>query len=450
MRPSARFLFVAALAAPIAAQATDQKQLELKKREAAAARDADALFEVAEWCKQQGLVAEAQRICQNVIKLKPAHEGANRALGNELVDGVWLTAKDAESARKRIRDAEFKAKGLVEVGGVWVEKDHVEDARRGIFHFGSALVTKDEYRALSSGMVRHPVTGEPIAAAELERAGRRFFPIGTEGRWVDEKEANQHHAEAARPWILRSDSLVLVSTLPIATLETLRSDAERTLARLRPILGFGVPKPGDRPTILVAATQDEFRDYGNRLGDESSAFGAFLAREGAVVKVPLQGDLRPAVGLWDNSWGPYNLPHAVGLAYAHSLASGAGVDLPAWFLQAVASMGSRFEGPESSAWFAQRLVKAGGLKDLNDWFKSFGINGDMEFESIDATITQAGLLLNFCVAGRDKEATAALAAVTAAFAEGKGGAIEKAVKSLATSLQSRREALGDYLQKLAK
>ena len=114
-------LFV--LAIPAVAQSANLKQ-ELRTKESAASKDADALFQVAKWANEKGLVADAKRLYQAVLKLKPDHQDANLAVGNQLVEGKWLAAKDAEVARKKAMAVEYAAKGFVEVAGVWVEKDN--------------------------------------------------------------------------------------------------------------------------------------------------------------------------------------------------------------------------------------------------------------------------------------------------------------------------------------
>lgn len=431
-------------------QAPPAVRQELEKKEAAAARDPDALVLVAEWARKQGLADESKRILEAVLRLKPDHEAANKALGNVLVGSTWMSAKDAEKARLEARAAEFAAKGLVEVDGVGVPKDQVEDAKKGIFHAGGHLVTKQEFAAFTEGKARHPITGEIIDAKDLEQAKSRRFPIGKDGRWVDEQEADRHHSDLDHPWIVRSNSLVLLSSLPISKIEAIKEHLDRAAARLQPILGFAAPRPAMRPAILVASSQEEFRRLGASMGDASSAFAAFVAQVGASVAVPLQGEVRPVVCLWDDGWGPYNLPHAVGLALTTALSADLEVDLPNWFVHALAAFASRFESPATGSWFAQRLAKAGGLQDPATWLGSFAITGTMEFDAIDASMTQAGLLISFCIQGNDGDATKAIQAVTAAFTARDGEAVERSVKSLKSTLGSKKVQLADYLVKLVK
>ncbi|MGE3173325.1 MAG: hypothetical protein AB7O97_11925 [Planctomycetota bacterium] len=359
-------------------------------------------------------------------------------------------AQPAQPTAAEAAAAEMRAKGMVEVSGVWVEKEHAEDARRGVFHHGGKLVTRDEYEELQAGAVRHPITGRLIPAADLERARERSFPIGSEDRWVDEREADRHHADPSRPWVVNTGDYVLISTLPIAKLEAIRGDADRALGMLRPILGFADPLPTSRPTVLVAATTDQFVEYGNRLGDETSAFGAFLAQAGRTVRVPGQGVVVPAVCHWDENWGPYYLPHAIGIAYIAGICAAADTEVEAWFRHAMAAYASRFPNPETGAWFAQSLARTGGLQPLDGWFDGFKIDGTKSPEDLGAQMTQAGLLIQYCVHGGDLEATQALGAVTEAFPTAKAGAIAKSVSGLRKHLQSKATEIGDYLQKLAR
>ncbi len=450
MRTFTAVFVLAALSASLTAQHPDVARKELAKIEAAAGRNPAAMMKAADYAKEHGLPEEAKRIWQSVLKLDPKHEAANLALGNELLDGVWMTVADAAKARKRAHDAELEAKGLVEVGEIWVPKEQAEDAKRGIFRVGDQVVTKGEFVEMTNGKVRHPITGELIDAKDLEQAKSRHFPIGKDGRWVDEAEADKHHGDLGRPWVFRSPQTVFLTTLPIAKFEAIKTHAERAMARLGPILGFATPLPANRPTILIASSQGEYRKLGTSMGDASSAFGAFLAQEGVQFSVPLQGDVRPVCCLWDDGWGPYNLPHGVGLAYVSAFCAELDTEVPLWFLHAMGAYASRFESPETGAWFAQRLAKAGGLKDLGPWFRAFTIDGTMEFDELDASMTQAGLLIDFCVNGRDAEATKGMQAVTAAFASRKASAIDRAVKDLQTTLSSRQSQVADYLVKLVK
>ena len=133
---------IALITTTLSAQTPAQLKQELKTREAAAKKDPDALYEVGKWAAEKALAAEAKRLYQAVLKMKSDHAGANEGLGNELLDGKWLPAKEVEAVRKKAQAAEFAAKGLVEVDGIWVEKDKVAEAKRGVFTHEGGLVTR--------------------------------------------------------------------------------------------------------------------------------------------------------------------------------------------------------------------------------------------------------------------------------------------------------------------
>lgn len=358
------------------------------------------------------------------------------------------SSKEKGAKKQDPKAEEMKAKGFVEVDGIWVQKEHVDDAKKGVFHFDGQAVVKGEYVALSAGAVRHPVTGELVPADMLEQLRDRRFLIGSDGKVVDEKEADSFHSDSDHPWVLTRREYVLVSTLPLAKLESLREHVERGLARVKPVLGAVEPLPTVRPTILIASTQDEFVAFGTGIGDGTSAYGGFLAREDARLGLPNQGQVRPAVALWDESWGPYYLPHAAGLAYAHAVCVSCGeAEIPQWLLHGLAALGSRFESPGTGAWFCQSMAKAGGFQALDAWFKGYQISGNMEPDAISKNLTQAGLLVDFCMQGGDEKATAALQALTEAFRSAKAASVAKAATGLQTALLAAQPAIEKYLQK---
>lgn len=434
------------LALPLTAQSPAQLKQELRTKETAAKTDPDALAEVAKWAEEQGLAAEAKRIYQAILKVKPDHEAANRALGNEQVDGKWLPKKEAEAARKKAMEAEFKAKGLVDVGGVWVEKEHVADAKKGVFHHDGEKVTKEEKLALLAGMVRHPETGQLIEAQFLEKAQNKQFPIGTEGRWVDEKDADRYHSDGKRPWMIRTAYCTVVSTLPLSILATVKNEVDRGYEAIKPLLANMEPSPAFRPVILVSATKEEHQEFGTAMGDETSSYGAFYATAEAQLKVPMQGEVRPAVANWLKDWGPYYARHAAGLAYAGSLAVEMGVELPKWFHHGLGSVASRFCNNRDAGYLGEQHIAKGGVKNLKSFFSSFTINGEMEAKEIDYMIYQAGLVLAFAKSGKDAKALDALVEVTNAIAAGKSKGVDKSIEKLAALLAGKEEEIKAYLQ----
>jgi len=451
MKASALLAVCVALLTNVAiSQSPAQLKQELTKKETAAKKDPDALFATGQWAAEKSLASEAKRIFQAVLKIKPDHEGANSALGNELVGGKWIPAKEAEEARKKARDAEFAAKGMVEVSGVWVEKELVDDAKRGIFHDGDELVTKEEKLALIAGKVRHPITGELIDAKNAEQAAKRYFPVGG-SRWVDEKEADTYHSDARRPWSLRTANCFLLSTLPIAKLAELRAEAELAVESVAPLLGSPKLHPKNRPIVIIAASQAEFTELGTGLGDETSSSGAWLMREDAKFTMPGFGESRVAVCWNHKEWGARYLRHAVALAYVNNLAQANGETLPLWLLNGFAGYTSRLQIPADSSHFAKQHLTKGGLRNLKGFFSGFAINGEMDPKDIDANIFQAGLLLHYTDKGFDEEVGAAFKELTALLTSGGGkkGALGKAVAKYEAALVASEAKIAKYLQQVA-
>lgn len=446
--PLRLFLALVTLAAPALAQSPAKLKQELRTKEAAAKKDPDALFEAGQWAAEKALAADAKRIFQAVLKLNADHEGANQALGNELVEGKWLPAKEAEALRKKAMAAEFAAKGYVEVSGIWVEPDHVEDAKRGIFHHDGELVTKDEKTALLKGMVRHPETGELIDAKHLEQAEKRYFPISAT-RWVDEKEANQFHSDLKRPWIVRSTHCTLLSTLAIAKIQELRTEADAAVERVKSFFGGAMPSPSRRPVILIAATDAEFRDLGEGLGDGTDSCGAALIQEQATMTLPHLGSVRAAFCHHEKDWGTRYLRHASAIAFANGVALDRGITLPLWFLHGIGSYTSRFHTDSDAAGFGKQHLQKGGVRNLKGFFSGFDISGErMEPLARDANIFQAGLMFAFAAAGGDEAVTAAMKDVTKLLDGTDKGKADKAIGKLEAALIAAEPKIAAYLQDL--
>lgn len=439
-------LVLAVLPAPLMAQSAAQLKKELRSKEQAAKKDPEALFEAGKWAQAKALDADARRLFEKVLKIAPDHAGANEALGNELVEGKWLPTKEAEQARLKAKAAEFAAQGFVEVDGVWVAPDHVDDAKRGVFHHDDEIVTRQEKVAFLQGMVRHPETGQLIDAKFLEQAKGGYFPIDG-GRWVDLAEADKYHSDISRPWIIRYAYGSLVSSLPLKKLQELKPMAEQGHEKVAPLFGGRVVAPALRPVVIVAKTEADYRTYGTELGDGSDAAGSFLMRPEARFKVPLQGEVRAAVCDNHKDWGQRYVRHSAAMAYANAIAEQDGVQLPLWFLEGVGSYTSRFDNDGDAGWFGKQHVAKGGVGNIKAFFAGFAISGEMESKDIAFNIFQAGLLLSYATRGGDKEVTAAMEAVTEALS-GKSKGADKAIEKLEKKLIGAKDGVAAHLQEL--
>jgi hypothetical protein len=438
------------LTLPAAAQGSARIKQELRNKETAAKNDPDALFATGKWAYEQGLTADAKRIFAAVLKQDANHAGANEALGNVLVDGKWLKAKDAEELRKKSLAAEYAQKGFVDVGGVWVEPAHAADAKKGIFHHGGERVTREEKLALLDGRVRHPQTGQLIEAKHLEKAQNGYFPIRGGAEWVDAKGADEYYGDPAHPWVVRTAYASIISTLPLAQILELKSFADQGHERVAPLFLHRQIDPTKRPVILVASSRAEYQQLGTNFSDGADAAGSFLMAEGRQIQIPGQGPVRATICENEKNWGTRYVRHSAALAYAHTVAEEAGVELPAWFLHGCASLTSRFQNDSEAGWFGKQHVQKGGVGNLKAWFVSYEISGDMQPEEIGFNLYQAGLMLSFAMDGNHAKVKEAMLAVSQALGspDAKKGAAKAAIEKLQAALTGAEEEIKAHLAHL--
>lgn len=442
----ALLLGLVAVAEPVAAQRpAASARRELRKRESKAGRDPARLLEVARWARQQGLVADHRRILEKIVRRHPDFEPALRELGYVKFEGKWLPAKRAAELAAKRREAEFKARGMKRVDGVWVAPEEVEDARKGIFHHQGEVVSKQEKIALLLGKVFHPRTGELIDGKDLAKAEKGLFPIG-DGRWVDAGEANRYHSDPGHPWVVRTYYGFLVTTLPLEKHDQLKGLMDGAVDTVKPLFGGRRPHPAHRPSVVVCADAEIYRELGAAIGGPGSAYGAFLA-ERQADDLPVSG--RVAACVWEQNWGEYYLRHAAGLATANSFFAEVGAGLPEWFARGVGSLAERHFSPGVAQHFGKQHLAKGGVKDLESWLSSFAINPQMSPREIDYNVYQAGLVLAFCMRGGDEEATKALMAVTEALQK-NARAVEKALARLEKLIPRKEARIRDYLRKVVQ
>ena len=441
-------LILALLATPIAAQSAAALKKELKKMESAAKKDPEALFAAGKWASEKNLKKDAKRVFQKVLKLDSNHSGANRAIGNEEFDGKWWPAKKAKALREKALDAEFSAKGYKKIDGVWVPADEVKDARKGIFKHDGELVSRNEKVALQEGKVRHPVTGQLIAATDLEKAQNGYFPLAND-KWGDQKDANQFHSELGRPWIIRTDSAQIMSTLPIEKIEDLKKHVEQGIEKVSPLFGSREITPDKRPLIIIAKTQSEYTNLGNNLGDGTDVAGAFLISEEAEFRIPGQGIIRPAICENHKDWGVRYIRHAAAIAYINAISEEAGADLPLWFVHSVGSYTSRFENDYDAGHFSKAHIARGGVTSPKSFMSGFALNGDMTSSQIAFNIFQAGLFLSYATRGGNQEVTDAMVALTDTLSGKAKGSASKAIIKLEKLLADNKDGITEHLKKLA-
>jgi hypothetical protein len=87
------------------------------------ADDAKGWLELARWATKQGLGTQARQAYERVLRVDPSHPEANRAVGNVLLDGVWMTEEQS-----------YLARGFVRFEGEWMlpqEREAILRERQG-------------------------------------------------------------------------------------------------------------------------------------------------------------------------------------------------------------------------------------------------------------------------------------------------------------------------------
>lgn len=432
--------------ASLPAQSSQDVQRELARREAKATTT-DELLEVARWAREHRLDKDAERLLTRILELDPDHEGAHRERGEVRYGDEWVPAAVAAERTQRDRDAEFHDRGWTKVDGVWVPPKEVADARKGVFYHDGVRISRGEALQWQRGQVPHPVTGAFIPASDLARAESGLFPL-PDGRWVDAATADSFHSELATPWLLRTHFATLLTTLPSARFDELKSLVDGSVDLLRPLIGDDLPDPAHRPVVFVCATTDQYRELGVQIGSERSVYGAFLAdREPQLDHVEIDRPPAVANGGGPQGWGPYYVRHATGLAVAAALADQHGSQLPYWLVCGIGAFAERHYTEGVSAFFGKQHLQRGGVGDLEKWFADFEIGPDIATIRIEHNIYQAGLLLAYALRCDTEPAHQTLAAIRAAFGDGKDHG--RAAQRLEKMLTEQQDAIQDYLKKLA-
>ncbi|MBK8980552.1 MAG: hypothetical protein IPM29_32010 [Planctomycetes bacterium] len=428
------------------AQSPAELRRELQQRERDAGNDCEQLLDLAEWAKSKGLIRDRQRLLDKVLKLEPDNERANTMLGLVKYEGEWMPPSKADMLRRKAMEKEMKARGMVEVDGCWVTKDEVDDAKKGIFHHDGEIVSAVEKRALQEGKVRHPGTGEFIDPADLAKAEAGQFLVA--GRWADEAEANDYHADARHPWLIRTSHSWLISTRPLAQLKEIAGFVDSGIESVTRIFQGAMPSPAFRPVILITKDDDEFRQLGTAVGAEGSAYSVFVAE--ADFEVRDLGTCRPVICNWKDDWGQYWARDAGALGYVYALCTQNEIEAPLWFLRGVGGYAERHYLPGVAKWFGTQHLEKGGVKDVKGWFERFEISGNLTAQQLDYNIYQAGLVIDFALSGKNAKVTEAMLKVTEAFTKGDSRGAARAFQDLQKEVSNAEEALREHLRSIVQ
>lgn len=114
--------------AEIKARERRERRAWLQDRLAAVDRgDAQALYSLARAARGAGFPEEEVReVLGLVLGADPDHAGARFDLGEELYGGRWVSREEAHRLERRDHAAEMRARGYVDLNGVWMPRDEAE------------------------------------------------------------------------------------------------------------------------------------------------------------------------------------------------------------------------------------------------------------------------------------------------------------------------------------
>lgn len=94
--------------APVPWQSADDKAEYARRFRALDRNDAEGFAQLGLWCRDRKLTTYANLCFKKALKADPQNATVNKALGNELYEGKWVTPAEAEAARAAILEAARK------------------------------------------------------------------------------------------------------------------------------------------------------------------------------------------------------------------------------------------------------------------------------------------------------------------------------------------------------
>jgi tetratricopeptide (TPR) repeat protein len=253
-----------------------------ERRKGLPPKDAEALFALAQWAREAGLVREAETSFRDVLKIEADHAGAREALGFRRVDGRWLTAAEADRAAKAAEEASYKERGWKKHGDTWMSPADFARVQKGlVLHEGrwvskeiKARIDKDQWTWFE---------GEWVSPEDRQKMESGLRRLG--GKWMTIEEIDKSLGSMSKPVIHKSDHFELRTNAPWHKARAVLGVAEEAYRLLQAALGTEPDIYDARGPLLIllAARIEDYKDLGKTLprGDEeslrSSAFGSFYA-----------------------------------------------------------------------------------------------------------------------------------------------------------------------------
>jgi hypothetical protein len=241
-------------------------------------KDVNALWELAEWCRSEGLGNQLRATLKLIISADPDHEKAREGLGYVRYKGRWVTRSALKRLEKDALAKEMKAKGMVKYKGKWVTKEERERLEKGLVLHEGRWITKEEKKFLDMGYVKYE--GTWVTKEEKENREKGLYRVGR--KWVDEAEANRHHSVWDTAWEVHGTGYMIRSTAPIKFLEKQREIVGALYEGMRKFcLG---KKPSEDIVVHIYATIREYNGVQEQVMTDNMFYAHHSHSIGGVFK----------------------------------------------------------------------------------------------------------------------------------------------------------------------
>jgi hypothetical protein len=110
--------------------------------------DADALFELAMWCKGHKKKREYRKYLKEALAVDRGHDGANQEYGNVKYDGKWFTPVELEKYKKEEAER-MKAQGYVLDQGEWITELEMKKRKGYVEWEGEWIPRMEKYHRMA-------------------------------------------------------------------------------------------------------------------------------------------------------------------------------------------------------------------------------------------------------------------------------------------------------------
>lgn len=236
-------------------------------------KDAESLYSLGVWCKENGLVVESLEAHRKVLKLDRNHAGSRKALGYVYRDGKWIRGTEAETKPEPEAD---RGPGKAPTPGRLLEVGFLEDA--GFVRHKGEWVTLKEKKDLDKGLL--PYGGRFFPPSDIERMKEGFVKVGKD--WVDVADADRRHDTWDTAWEITTTHFKIKSDWPRQEIDRLGEQLEKNFREYARVIG-GPPK--ERLRLYAFQKHTDYLEFldANKMSKFRRSDAFFDARTGLVV-----------------------------------------------------------------------------------------------------------------------------------------------------------------------